>query len=203
MTHIKIAYYKKRKELKIMKKNNNYNPSERQKKCMYAFLYYGKNMDCTYCRKNISKDDDLKKVSNEECESCESYSSRYIEYPISVNKIQMASLKPDEYDMRRAGMLVKVRPCKEEYHNKTYLGLYLGELPYTNSASYDEETGELKVKPIHNPAIYIFDLKRIIFGAESWWQKVDSIEDVSDITDADIDNVWYVKLLNQLKDSEM
>lgn len=31
--------------------DKNYKPSERQKKCMYAFPYMGKEMNKTYCRK--------------------------------------------------------------------------------------------------------------------------------------------------------
>ena len=71
--------------------------------------------------------------------------------------------------MGRAGSLVKIRPCNKEYGDKTYLGLYLGNQPWSQTVSYNKELGELTVGVATNPAIYVFDLQRIIFGAESWW----------------------------------
>ena len=82
----------KRKELKKMDKN--YKPSERQEKCKNSFPYMGKEMNKTYCRKLMqerrdAEEDDMSVcVSNEQCENCPNYESRYIEYPIQVNNIE-------------------------------------------------------------------------------------------------------------------
>jgi len=43
--------------------------------------------------------------------------------------------------------------------------------------------------------ILIPELNRIVFGFSSWWKKIDSTDDFSDITPETIQNVWYVKLL--------
>ena len=53
-----------------------------------------------------------------------------------------------------------------------------------------------------NPAIYVFDLQRIIFGAESWWSIIENQEELKDITDDDINNQWYVKALKAMHKDE-
>lgn len=181
----------------------NYKPSERQKNCKYSFLYNGKKMNQTVCRKNLNEleaYDSEEYVSNEDCEACECYKSRYIEYPIQVNAIETEKL--EGMMMYASGCPVRIKPCAEEYKGKSYLVLYLGDLPMMNSISYDEEKQSLKVGTVHNPAIYVFALKKIIFGAESWWCKINSPEDVKGISEEEIDNTWYVKLLKAMCQEE-
>ena len=43
------------------------------------------------------------------------------------------------------------------------------------------------------PPIFVPALGRIIYGCESWWSRIRSEEEFSDITDADIANQWYVQ----------
>ena len=38
------------------------------------------------------------------------------------------------------------------------------------------------------------ELGKIIFGMESWWGRIKSEEELKDITDGDIENVWHVKM---------
>lgn len=181
-------------------------PSERQKKCKNSFPYMGKEMNKTYCRKLMqerrdAEEDDMSVcVSNEQCENCPDYESRFIEYPIQVNSIKYN--KPKQLMMGRAGSLVKIRPCNKEYGGKTYLGLYLGNQPWSQTVSYNKELGELTVGMATNPAIYVFDLQRIIFGAESWWGIIESLEELKDITDDDINSQWYVKALKAMHNEE-
>lgn len=186
--------------------DKNYKPSERQKNCKNSFPYMGKEMNKTYCRKlmqerkDAGEDDMSVCVNNEQCENCPDYKSRYIEYPIQVNSIKCDKMK--QLMMGRAGSLVKIRPCNKEYGGKTYLGLYLGNQPWSQTVSYNEESGELTVGMATNPAIYVFDLQRIIFGAESWWGIIESQEELRDITDGDINNLWYVKALKAMYKEE-
>ena len=42
------------------------------------------------------------------------------------------------------------------------------------------------------------ELKKIIYGCESWWHEITSVEELKDITDSDIDNTWYVQLLKNI-----
>lgn len=181
----------------------NYKPSERQKNCKYSFLYNGKKMNQTVCRKKLNEleaYDSEGYVSNEDCEACECYKSRYIEYPIQVNAIETEKL--EGMMMYASGCPVRIKPCAEEYKGKSYLGLYLGDLPMMNNISYNEEKQVLKVGAVHNPAIYVFALKKIIFGAESWWCKINSPEDMKDISEEEINNTWYVKLLKAMCQEE-
>jgi hypothetical protein len=128
---------------------------------------------------------------------CDNYKSRYIEYPLEVSKINKSSEKRGFHDSD-TGKFVSVRLCSEEYQGKTYLGLYLGDLPIGHHISHNPETKELSVSFDCNPAIFVFDLKKIIYGCESWWGIIESVADLKKITDQDIDNVWYVKALKQL-----
>lgn len=124
-----------------------------------------------------------------------------IEYPIEVSGIKFDG---EAIPLRggisaRIGSFVKIRPCAEEYGDKTYLGLYLGDMTVSHSVFYDKESKELTFSNgMSNPAIFVFDLNKTIFGFESWWGLIKSEEELQEITDGDIENVWYVKALKQL-----
>ena len=119
-----------------------------------------------------------------------------IEFPIVVNKINYNKA----FSLYEIGGFVRVRPCGEEYGDKTYLGLFLGELPESTYVTYSTKEKELNVGMLSNPAMYVFDLNKIIYGYESWWCRIESENDLRDITDADINNQWYVMALKQLAD---
>lgn len=90
--------------------------------------------------------------------------------------------------------LVEIKPCGDE---KTYVGVYLGD--FALGASYTIEGEELIVKPtFNNPAIFVPDLKKVVFGCESWWRSIENIEDAKEINQEDIDNCWYMQLLKTL-----
>lgn len=118
-----------------------------------------------------------------------------IEFPITVNKINYS----EAFSLYEMGGFAKVRPCGEEYENKTYLGLFLGELPTGPYVTYNAKDEELNVGMMCNPAIYVFDLNKIIYGYESWWSRIESENDLKGITDTDINNQWYVKALRYLQ----
>jgi hypothetical protein len=128
---------------------------------------------------------------------CDNYKSMYIEYPIEVSKINYDK-QTGGYRDKDIGRFVSIRPCAEECKNKTYLGIYLGDLPISNHVTHNSETKELNVGFMTNPAIFVFDLKKIVYGCESWWGLIQGEEDLKQITDADINNVWYVKALKTM-----
>jgi hypothetical protein len=140
---------------------------------------------------------DMKKFKFRDKFICDKYKSMYIEYPIEVSKINQDT-EVHSLGTSRIGKFVKIRPCKEEYQKKTYLGLYLGDLPVSNYISHNPETKELNISFHTNPAIFIFDLNKIIFGMESWWGVIQNEEDMKEITNNDIENVWYAKALKTL-----
>lgn len=112
------------------------------------------------------EDENVKNVSRKDCESCSKFSSRYIEYPITVNGIESEEIKPHTLGYE-CGTLCEIRPCGEEYENKSYLGIYLGELPISISTSYDTNTGVLKNRAVNNPAIFVPELKKIIYDTKA------------------------------------
>lgn len=121
-----------------------------------------------------------------------------IGFPIEVNEIKFdeSELVKECFLGGKAGDFVSVRPAGDP---KTYLGLLLGEIAISMSVGYKEEDKSLHVRRMmYNPAIFVFDLRKIVFGAGSWWGAIKSEEDLREITDSDIDNVWYVKALKSL-----
>jgi len=125
-----------------------------------------------------------------------------IQFPIIVDKITIRENEPYSQGWRKdsIGQFVAIRPVQKDFGNKTYLGIYLGELTIMGpEILYNSDENELKVsRGYGNPAIYVFDLKRIIFGYESWWGVIKDEDDMRKITDADINDIWYVKALKQL-----
>lgn len=95
----------------------------------------------------------------------------------------------------KSGALVKVRPVGDEYEGKTYVGFLIGEVAMGSSISILEDKIQLNFSG-YNPAIFIPELKKVVFGYQSWWSEIESENELKDITDNDIQNVWYVKLLN-------
>lgn len=126
-----------------------------------------------------------------------------IEFPIKVKNIKVDEFS-NPFDcpclsQESIGKFVAIRPCIEEYKDRTYLGLFLGCAVVTLDINYDSNNEELNIESgMGNPAIYVFDLKKIIFGYQSWWGKIKSEEELKKITNNDINDVWYIKALKQL-----
>lgn len=99
----------------------------------------------------------------------------------------------------KCGDWVRVRPCAEEYRNKTYLGVFIGTIALGQGASIKKRSKTLTIKRnTYNPMIFIPDLNKVVFGCGSWWSKVEDPSVLKDITDETIDNVWYVKAMKSL-----
>ena len=62
-------------------------------------------------------------------------------------------------------------------------------------SKFDKKTEILENSIMTNPGIYVPELKEIIFGDSSWWHEIKSEEELREITDDDINNTWYVRLL--------
>lgn len=167
-------------------------------RCKFAFLHIDNTASCVV---DGWEDDKVTKTNESRCEACEKYKSRYIEYPITVNDIEV---KPTKYDSRccKTGDLVAVRPCEEKYEKKTYLGFYLGDLPKTILTTFNSKDGILNIDTMRNPAMFVPELGEIIWGCESWWHEVKSENELRGITDKDINETWYVKLAHQLQEKE-
>jgi hypothetical protein len=95
-----------------------------------------------------------------------------IKFPISVKSLKIDEFYKDSSSPwtlgGKCGDLVKVRPCADEYKNKTYLGILLGDLPVGTFVSFDKKTGKMEIMPYKNPAIFVPALGKIIWGCGSW-----------------------------------
>ena len=94
----------------------------------------------------------------------------------------------------KQGALVKVRIASEE---QTRVGIMLGDLPMGASVSAADDILLVR-EGSRNPCIWVPELNQLVFGAESWWGEIKSLEELRDITDEDIENLWYVQALKQL-----
>jgi hypothetical protein len=123
-----------------------------------------------------------------------------IEYPVEVSGIKI--LDGRGYRDSEVGSWVSVRPCAKEYEDKTFLGIYLGDLLTGGTEMYNVQSKQVEVMLNSNPAIYVPDLKKIVWGMESWWGVIDSPEKLRKISNADIENVWYVRALKDLSEGK-
>ena len=122
------------------------------------------------------------------------------EYPMEISGIKRGQLQ--NINTKKTGSLVKIRPCSDEYEKKTYLGIYIGDIPVEPVVGLYTKTNILSMTYVANPAIFVPELKKVIFGYESWWGEIKSEEELKEITDDDIDNVWYVQLLKEIGKKE-
>ncbi|MEN5278895.1 hypothetical protein ABE527_18360 [Brucella sp. TWI432] len=128
--------------------------------------------------------------------------------PISFgDNTSLPKLIPPFFGKDKAGKFVRVRPCAPEYADKTFLGVYMGDMPQLEVSIKDRPEHEDKVLHISrgtfmgNPAIYVPALSQIIYGAESWWGVISTPDQLRQISDNDIDNVWYVQALKALDET--
>lgn len=92
--------------------------------------------------------------------------------------------------------LVKVRLAGES--EKTHLGFLLHDIGSDLYANYCKETEVLRIVQYSTPPIFVPALGRIVYGAESWWARIQSEADFADITDGDIENQWYVQAWHEM-----
>lgn len=156
------------------------------KRCKYSHPHFKNNSIEYHCVVDGWEDDKVRICKKGECESCQKFKSKYVEYPITVHEIENKPIDTSGLG-HEAGSLVAIRPCAKEYNEKTYIGIYIGDLPIQILTSYKESTGQLK---------------KIIYGCESWWKTIRSVDEFSKISNEDINNTWYVKLLQSLDHTE-
>jgi len=120
-----------------------------------------------------------------------------IKFPIEVSGIK--SFRKTFKATVPVGSWVSIRPAADP---KTYLGIHLGDLLIGVDYFYHTEKKSIEIFSNNNPAIYVPDLKRVVWGCESWWGIIKNPEGLKAITDADIQNIWYVKAFNELMQAE-
>jgi len=149
--------------------------------------------------------DDVKKLEEAMAAAAE---RRNIKYPVEISGIDFnvkIGVSPKSFwgdlDGHQPGEFVAIRSCKKEHGDKTRLGMLIGYVPIYASVELDKETKRLKFNVSgDNPAVYVFDLKEVVLGCESWWGAIESEKHLREITDGDIQNLWYVKALKQLSE---
>ena len=170
-------------------------PKTKKERCRHCHPLIEDRKVIWRCYRDRQEDIFTKIEDDNICENCPDFNSKYIEYPITVNNINVE--QRDDWSLRQTdiGKLALIRPCGKEYEDKTYVGIFLGDLPCWQSVSFNRESGELITKMVSNPAIFVPALKKTIYGCESWWKIVeDESELTKEITDDVISSQWYVQL---------
>jgi hypothetical protein len=132
------------------------------------------------------------------CERCKGSGRVARTFPWIVERVAFEG-KPLQPSLRRGTSWVRVRPCAPEYERKTYLGFLLGDLALSHSVRFKRDGTLCVAFSMHNPAIFVPTLGKLLYGCELWWSKISSPDDLRTISDADIDNVWYVQALKSLQ----
>jgi len=139
-------------------------------------------------------------VSKEQAETVEKIIDllQELNWQLKLNahkELKFAETKP--INIKGCGKLVKIRSCRKEHGDKTYLGIYLGDMALSIQHSIKDDVLTAS-HSFYNPAIFVPELNDIVYGCESWWGEIKSPEEVNElITDDVIKNVWYVKLLRE------
>lgn len=125
-----------------------------------------------------------------------------VEFPLEISGVIFHKMTPG-LELAKEGDLVGVRPCGgDNPDNRTYVGIYLGDLPIKYIWEIHKETKKLHVHPTGNPGMFVPEMGRIVYGCESWWCKIKTPEQLKEITDKDIENVPYVKVLKAMLEKE-
>lgn len=109
------------------------------------------------------------------CAKCKKFSSRVIEFPIRVRRIEnncqiLTVNQPTTFHQSDGiGFPVKIQ-LPDDKDNKWYDGICLGELPRQIYLTHKKKNGRLTINAHYNPAIYVPEKKKIYFGDESWWK---------------------------------
>lgn len=165
-------------------------------RCKSYLPTLSENDYCVHGAKTIGDFDKVKrKINKDECETCPNFKSKYIEFPIVVEEIEYGDFEPWNNNI----CLAKVRIASDK-NKRTWLALYLGNFPHMPYVNYSDKTKKLKFGMATNPCLYVPALGRIVWGDESWWSRIESKDDLKDITDSDIDSQWYMQLLDCLNE---
>lgn len=135
-----------------------------------------------------------------------------LEKPLLITNMEIdqtalwPTLKPPLFSPVKPGGWVAVRLSGPE-ETETHLGIYLGDLAVgialgTKKGAAEGETTLVVTAGRANPCMYVPKLARFVFGMESWWGAIRTPEDLRQITDQDISNVWYVRALKDLAEAE-
>jgi hypothetical protein len=125
------------------------------------------------------------------------------QFPLTITSIKrLTNAGVRAQPLCETGSLVQIRPCGKEYDGKTFLGIMLGDFIVDTILTMDKDGSELAILHHRNPGIFVPELKRVIFGMESWWGKIEDPSQLQEITDESIRNLWYVKALKAMLEEE-
>jgi len=125
----------------------------------------------------------------------------YLVKTIDVKDVVHPTSKPlKDHLMEKTGP-VRIKPCGPEYGGKTYFGVYVGDIAISSSVKIENDKISCEFA-MHNPAIFVPALGKVIYGIESYWSPIESEEDMKEISDEEIGNIWYIKALKEMSKNQ-
>lgn len=123
-----------------------------------------------------------------------------MEFPCTITRIESTMMDILKYPLiGKVGDLVAVRPCSEEFNRKVFLGILIGDMVTGVGVSQNSETGALALyEDGHDTVIVVPELGRTIYGTQSYWKPIKTMEDLGLISDCDINSPWYVLAVKML-----
>ena len=125
---------------------------------------------------------------------------RSLNWQLKFNNYKELRYKESEpIKLAECGTPVKVRSCKKEHGEKTYFGILIGDVALSIGHTIEEGNIVYAEQSHYNPAIFIPELKTVVYGCASWWSRIESEDELKAlITDDVISNVWYMKMLGDI-----
>lgn len=156
---------------------------------------HAEDVKCRWCNGST------KEENGDPCHVCKGTGSQKSFYPQVITAIKWPGMEgifnAISFSRAKLGDWVSVRLASED--KNTYLGIYLGDWASSFGGVVAKDSTVLEITTgLGNPAIYVPDLKRIVRGYESWWGVINGPDDLQQITDQTIENVWYVRALKDL-----
>lgn len=115
-------------------------------------------------------------------------------FPMEISAVEVRKAITPTF--HKPGTPVAIRPCGDA---KTYFGIYVGDIPINDTiVALQEPSKKLHVLLQTNPAIFVPDLGKIVYGYESWWGNIESEAHMKQITDDTIQQQWYVRAMKAM-----
>lgn len=98
-----------------MKENTKMEDKAKIERCKYSHPHFKNNSIEYHCVVDGWEDDKVRICKKGECESCQKFKSKYVEYPITVHEIENKPIDTSGLG-HEEGSLVAIRPCAKEYN---------------------------------------------------------------------------------------
>ena len=133
------------------------------------------------------------------CAACAAFRSRERIFPAEVSEItaDFGCIADRKKEKGHGTVYAAVSPVDGRYRNRTFGGVYIGNIPDIVCACCSPETGRAEFYPSASPLLYAPGPGEFFRGYGCFWRPAESLSDILPVTDAGIQNVWYAPLIRR------